>query len=298
MPASTISRSSNMTHPSERWTSAGSMTDLSSINGSSTSASKSGDDHHQHSAHQHRNHLIPPQWLNPTSWNQAVSKSYHSVADPRLMGDDDASVQDWDQPPTVHSSLSDIRQDAQGGQPSSPQTPTSPSTSSAASKQLIAHSSRVQTPQRHHSESVLYLDRERNQRKLYPESSGVIEPAAVGYSNGGRARQRAREAADALHVPGPGEAPSGLRSHSQSHTEEGSAVVLRATPAAPATGLVALGTAIESGKVVVIVAAAAAQSTAPTTATSASTFEREAGFQCIGLRRRQEGKNSQWRIAS
>ncbi|XP_023315676.1 protein Shroom isoform X2 [Trichogramma pretiosum] len=175
MPASTISRSSNMTHPSERWTSAGSMTDLSSINGSSTSASKSGDDHHQHSAHQHRNHLIPPQWLNPTSWNQAVSKSYHSVADPRLMGDDDASVQDWDQPPTVHSSLSDIRQDTQGGQPSSPQTPTSPSTSSAASKQLIAHSSRVQTPQRHHSESVLYLDRERNQRKLYPVSTTKLD---------------------------------------------------------------------------------------------------------------------------
>ncbi|XP_043485248.1 protein Shroom [Leptopilina heterotoma] len=36
------------------------------------------------------------------------------------------------------------------------------------SKQLIAHSARVQTPQRHHSESVLYLDRERSQRKLYP----------------------------------------------------------------------------------------------------------------------------------
>ncbi|XP_024944038.1 serine/arginine repetitive matrix protein 2 isoform X2 [Cephus cinctus] len=39
------------------------------------------------------------------------------------------------------------------------------------SKQLIAHSARVQTPQRHHSESVLYLDRERNQRKLYPVST-------------------------------------------------------------------------------------------------------------------------------
>lgn len=36
------------------------------------------------------------------------------------------------------------------------------------SKQLIAHSARVQTPQRHHSESVLYMDRERSQRKLYP----------------------------------------------------------------------------------------------------------------------------------
>ncbi|XP_046608221.1 uncharacterized protein LOC124299218 [Neodiprion virginianus] len=35
-----------------------------------------------------------------------------------------------------------------------------------SSKQLIAHSARVQTPQRHHSESVLYLDRERSQRKL------------------------------------------------------------------------------------------------------------------------------------
>lgn len=39
------------------------------------------------------------------------------------------------------------------------------------SKQLIAHSARVQTPQRHHSESVLYLDRERNQRKLFPLST-------------------------------------------------------------------------------------------------------------------------------
>lgn len=37
------------------------------------------------------------------------------------------------------------------------------------SKQLIAHSARVQTPQRHHSESVLYLDR--NKRKLYPIST-------------------------------------------------------------------------------------------------------------------------------
>lgn len=42
------------------------------------------------------------------------------------------------------------------------------------SKQLIAHSARVQTPQRHHSESVLYLDRERNQRKLYPV--GTTQP--------------------------------------------------------------------------------------------------------------------------
>ncbi|XP_043286569.1 protein Shroom [Venturia canescens] len=40
-----------------------------------------------------------------------------------------------------------------------------------SSKQLIAHSARVQTPQRHHSESVLYLDRERTQRKLYPIST-------------------------------------------------------------------------------------------------------------------------------
>ncbi|XP_044014440.1 protein Shroom isoform X2 [Aphidius gifuensis] len=43
------------------------------------------------------------------------------------------------------------------------------------SKQLIAHSARVQTPQRHHSESVLYLDRERNKRKLYPISTTQIQ---------------------------------------------------------------------------------------------------------------------------
>lgn len=43
-----------------------------------------------------------------------------------------------------------------------------------SSKQLIAHSARVQTPQRHHSESVLYLDRERGQRKIY--STGQSSP--------------------------------------------------------------------------------------------------------------------------
>lgn len=41
------------------------------------------------------------------------------------------------------------------------------------SKQLIAHSARVQTPQRHHSESVLYL--ERSQRKLYPVSTTKLD---------------------------------------------------------------------------------------------------------------------------
>ncbi|XP_011315204.1 uncharacterized protein Shrm isoform X2 [Fopius arisanus] len=39
------------------------------------------------------------------------------------------------------------------------------------SKQLIAHSSRVQTPQRHHSESILYLDKKRGQRKVHSASS-------------------------------------------------------------------------------------------------------------------------------
>lgn len=42
-----------------------------------------------------------------------------------------------------------------------------------SSKQLIAHSARVQTPQRHLSESVLYLDRERSQRKLYAIGTSV-----------------------------------------------------------------------------------------------------------------------------
>ncbi|XP_063986604.1 protein Shroom isoform X2 [Diachasmimorpha longicaudata] len=44
-------------------------------------------------------------------------------------------------------------------------------TVNGTSKQLIAHSSRVQTPQRHHSESILYLDKKRNQRKFHPASS-------------------------------------------------------------------------------------------------------------------------------
>ncbi|XP_012279440.1 protein Shroom [Orussus abietinus] len=61
------------------------------------------------------------------------------------------SPEDWD---PHHGSLSDVSNNGVQG-----------------SKQLIAHSARVQTPQRHHSESVLYLDRERSQRKLYPVST-------------------------------------------------------------------------------------------------------------------------------
>lgn len=62
------------------------------------------------------------------------------------------SPENWN---PIHGSMSDVSQS--NGLP--------------CSKQLIAHSARVQTPQRHHSESVLYLDRERNQRKLYPVST-------------------------------------------------------------------------------------------------------------------------------
>lgn len=66
-----------------------------------------------------------------------------------------ARQQTWSQNPDwnpLHGSMSDVRfvNGVQG------------------SKQLIAHSARVQTPQRHHSESVLYLDLERSQRNLYP----------------------------------------------------------------------------------------------------------------------------------
>lgn len=62
------------------------------------------------------------------------------------------SPENWN---PIHGSMSDVSQT--NGHP--------------CSKQLIAHSARVQTPQRHHSESVLYLDPERNQRKLYPVST-------------------------------------------------------------------------------------------------------------------------------
>lgn len=58
------------------------------------------------------------------------------------------SPENWN---PIHGSMSDVSQ----------------SNGVQCSKQLIAHSARVQTPQRHHSESVLYLDRERNQRKHY-----------------------------------------------------------------------------------------------------------------------------------
>lgn len=62
------------------------------------------------------------------------------------------SPENWN---PIHGSMSDVSQ--ANGLP--------------CSKQLIAHSARVQTPQKHHSESVLYLDRERSQRKLYPVST-------------------------------------------------------------------------------------------------------------------------------
>ncbi|KAG5325040.1 SHRM2 protein, partial [Pseudoatta argentina] len=62
------------------------------------------------------------------------------------------SSENWN---PIHGSMSDVSQ-TNGIQ---------------CSKQLIAHSARVQTPQRHHSESVLYLDRERSKRKLYPVST-------------------------------------------------------------------------------------------------------------------------------
>ncbi|XP_070512982.1 protein Shroom isoform X1 [Cardiocondyla obscurior] len=62
------------------------------------------------------------------------------------------SSENWN---LIHGSMSDVSQ----------------SNGIQCSKQLIAHSARVQTPQRHHSESVLYLDRERSKRKLYPVST-------------------------------------------------------------------------------------------------------------------------------
>lgn len=57
----------------------------------------------------------------------------------------------------IHGSMSDVSQ----------------TNGVTCSKQLIAHSARVQTPQRHHSESVLYLDR--NKRKLYPISTTQLQ---------------------------------------------------------------------------------------------------------------------------
>lgn len=62
---------------------------------------------------------------------------------------------------------------------------------SSSSRQLIAHSSRVQTPQRHHSESVLYMSEEKQQEgwkdrenrnnshnklKLFPVNTYTVQP--------------------------------------------------------------------------------------------------------------------------
>ncbi|KAG8278027.1 melanosome organization [Homalodisca vitripennis] len=54
--------------------------------------------------------------------------------------------------------------------------------SSTGTTPLIAHSAKVQTPQRHHSESVLYLsqlvrhNQINNQRKLFPVSTYTVQP--------------------------------------------------------------------------------------------------------------------------
>lgn len=64
--------------------------------------------------------------------------------------------------------------------------------SSAASRQLIVHSARVQTPQKHHSESVLYLggqlqgpgwqtrvhsnNQQNNKLRLFPVNTYTVEP--------------------------------------------------------------------------------------------------------------------------
>lgn len=74
------------------------------------------------------------------------------------------SSENWN---PIHGSMSDVSQ----------------SSGIQCSKQLIAHSARVQTPQRHHSESVLYLDRERNQRKLYPVGMAQSQESTSRYVN-------------------------------------------------------------------------------------------------------------------
>jgi len=79
------------------------------------------------------------------SMSQSPTRQQIGAASPQ-------SSENWN---PIHGSMSDVSQ-TNGIQ---------------CSKQLIAHSARVQTPQRHHSESVLYLDRERSKRKLYPVST-------------------------------------------------------------------------------------------------------------------------------
>ncbi|XP_023248339.1 protein Shroom [Copidosoma floridanum] len=203
MPAS---RSSGMTQ--DRWHH-GSMSDISSINGGACpqimanngSGIKSGvdendkwhaadsmiDNHHHHSHTKSNNRLSRDSWqvsMNDRNkelanvaaddeksapWDQqqqgnhSLSKSYHSVADrSSLIVDQTVQANDWEN--SIHSSMSDVSQTTNGSSPGAP-----------TSKQLIAHSARVQTPQRHHSESVLYLDRERSQRKLYPVSTTKLD---------------------------------------------------------------------------------------------------------------------------
>ncbi|KAI4503262.1 hypothetical protein M0802_001484 [Mischocyttarus mexicanus] len=97
------------------------------------------------------------------TWDGTISldnDKYRSVSQPmpqsptrqQVGSTSPLSPDGWD---NIHGSMSDVSQ----------------SNGVQCNKQLIAYSARVQTPQRHLSESVLYLDRERNQRKLYPIST-------------------------------------------------------------------------------------------------------------------------------
>ncbi|XP_054012823.1 serine/arginine repetitive matrix protein 2-like [Hylaeus anthracinus] len=118
------------------------------------------------------------------------SKWQESNIDEESLADKSQTSSQWDNSTRIeadkYGSLaqpmpqSPIRQQVGPSSPQSPETwnPIHGSMSDVSqanglpcSKQLIAHSARVQTPQRHHSESVLYLDRERTQRKLYPVST-------------------------------------------------------------------------------------------------------------------------------
>ena len=181
------SRSSGIAQ--DRWHH-GSMSDVSSINGAGPMVHKpddhdkwqdsiiDNDHHHGHQNNHHHSSSKRDNWqvsmndrnkehgtVTEDKWEHsghAMSKSFHSVLD-RSSIITDQSGGEWEH--SIHSSMSDVSQsNGSGG-------------TTQGSKQLIAHSSRVQTPQRHHSESVLYLDRERSQRKLYPVSTTKLDDA-------------------------------------------------------------------------------------------------------------------------
>ncbi|XP_018393730.1 PREDICTED: uncharacterized protein LOC108772657 [Cyphomyrmex costatus] len=170
---------------SDRWHH-GSMSDVSSVNGGIIKSSNGCHEKWQSSMSDVSTSGIGP----PAKARHSIDKWQSSMNDRNKQGQGRPSLSQtnqWDNSSRLENDKyaqsmpqSPTRQQAGAASPQNSEnwnpihgsmSDVSQTNGIQCSKQLIAHSARVQTPQRHHSESVLYLDRERSKRKLYPIST-------------------------------------------------------------------------------------------------------------------------------